>query len=589
MANKKLTTEEQLTCVRHSLAHLLAASVMKKFPDAQLGIGPVIEDGFYYDFKLPRPLTSEDLKELEASMRTLARGHHNFKKKEVTIAAAKKLLKQQPFKLELATALHKEKKQISFYDTDDVFSDLCAGPHVGNTSEIDADAFRLTKIAGAYWRGDSKRDQLQRIYGVAFESKAALEDYLKRLEEAQKRDHRVLGEKMGIFMFSEHVGSGFPLWLPHGETIKHLLMEYMREKEEKYGYQYVSTPVLTYGSLYERSGHKEFYGDNMYRLEDPEGNELFVKPMNCPHTHMIYEKLVQSYRDLPLRLAEAGGIYRFELSGTLTGLIRVRGSITQNDSHIYVTPDQLAAEFKKVLELFQEVYAELNIKDYRFQLSLPDFSSKKNKFSGDKKLWQWAADEISMIMKKSGLPYTEAIGEAAFYGPKLDVQMKNVMGKEDTIATAQVDILVPPRMGLTYIDESGQKQHPIVIHRAILGSYERFIAFMLEQTSGHLPLWLAPVQAIVLPIAEAHQEYSIRAVAALRASGLRAELSPANETLGKRIRAAGIAHIPYVLIVGDNEIAAESVSVRHATRGDLGVKQLPAFIAELRDVITRKQ
>ncbi len=567
--------------IRHSLAHLLAAAVMKKFPDAQLGIGPVIEDGFYYDFKLPRALAPEDLVELEASMRELAKANHAFTKKIVAPAAAKKMLKGQPFKQELAAELTKDKKQISFYETDDIFTDLCAGPHVAETAEIDPDGFKLTKIAGAYWRGDSTRDQLQRIYGIAFGSKAELEDYLKRLLEAQKRDHRVLGEKMGIFMFSEHVGSGFPLWLPNGEIIKHALMEYMREKEEKYGYRYVSTPVLTYGALYERSGHKQFYGDNMYRLTDPEGNELFVKPMNCPHTHMIYEKLTQSYRDLPLRLAEAGGIYRFELSGTLTGLIRVRGSITQNDSHIYVTPAQLAGEFKQVLALFAEVYAELGITDYRFQLSLPDFSSKKQKFGGDKKQWEWAAEEISAVMKASGLPYTEAIGEAAFYGPKLDVQMKNVMGKEDTIATAQVDILVPPRMGLTYIDEAGQKQHPIVIHRAILGSYERFIAFLLEQTAGYLPLWLAPVQAVILPIGADQEAYAATVLASLKSAGVRAELSANNLTLGKRIRAAEIARTPYILVLGNKEMAAQTVSVRHGKRGDLGVMPVPELVKKL--------
>ncbi len=582
-------SEEQLTRIRHSLAHLLAASVMKKIPGAKLGIGPVIEDGFYYDFKLPRPLIPEDLQELEASMRALANGHHAFTKKIVTSAAAKKLLKGQPFKQELADELTNNKKQISFYATDDIFTDLCAGPHVADTSEIDPDGFKLTKIAGAYWRGDSTRDQLQRIYGVAFGNKAELDDYLQRLEEAQKRDHRVLGEKMGIFMFSEHVGSGFPLWLPNGEIIKHALIEYMREKEQKYGYQYVSTPVLTYGSLYERSGHKQFYGDNMYRLIDPEGNELFVKPMNCPHMHMMYEKLTQSYRDLPLRLAEAGGVYRFELSGTLTGLIRVRGAITQNDVHLYVAPAQLTDEFTKVLRLFREVYAELGIKDYRFQLSLPDFKKNAKKFGGDKARWEWAADEISKVMKASGLPYTEATGEAAFYGPKLDVQMKNVMGKEDTIATAQVDILIPGRMGLVYTDEQGQKQHPIVIHHAVLGSYERFIAFLLEQTAGYLPLWLAPVQAIVLPIGAEQEEYAKTILASLKTNGVRAQLSADNLTLGKRIRAAEIARTPYILVVGNKELAGQTVSVRHGKRGDLGVMPVDELVKKLATSIRERR
>ncbi len=583
------SSEEQLHKVRHSLAHLLAASVLKKFPDAELGIGPIIEDGFYYDFKLPRTLTPEDLKEFETSMRELAKQELSFKKKIIEQSEASLILKNQSFKLELAKELSEKKSPLSFYETGkNTFIDLCAGPHVKNTKEIDPEGFKLMKIAGAYWRGDSKREQLQRIYGVAFNSKKELDEYLARLEEAQKRDHRVLSEKMGIFMFSDTVGAGYPLWLPNGEIIKHELIEYMRTKEESCGYKYVSTPILTHGALYERSGHKQFYGENMYHFIDPEGVETFIKPMNCPHTHMIYEKLVTSYRDLPLRLAEAGGIYRFELSGTLTGLIRVRGAITQNDSHIYVAPTDLKNELKKVIELFRDVYSEVGLKDYSFRLSLPDFNKKGGKFGGDKKLWQWAADELSSVLKESGLPYTEAIGEAAFYGPKLDVQAKNVMGKEDTIATAQVDILVPKRMGLNYVDDNGQKQNPIVIHRAILGSYERFIAFLLEQTAGRLPLWLSPIQTVILPIGEAHQSYANEILIQLKSNKIRAAVFSENATLGKRIREAEMQKIPYILIVGDKELALKQISIRHSAKGDLGVTNIQDLSDKLSKEIKNK-
>ncbi len=581
MAKKANIDNENLDAVRHSLAHLLAAAVLKKYPKTKLGIGPTIENGFYYDFQFPQPISELELKDFEKEMRRLINQKLDFKGEKLTPAKAKKMFRGQPFKQELIKEFTKEKKKLTAYHTGDIFTDLCRGGHVKNTKEINPEAFKLTHLAGAYWRGSEKNPMLTRIYGLAFRAKKELDDHLKILEEAKKRDHRVLGERLKIFAFSDQVGPGFPLWLPNGEFIKHQLQEYMREKEEAQGYQYVSTPVLTQENLYQRSGHKQYFAEDMYKFEDPDGVEMYVKPMNCPHTHMIYEKLVQSYRDLPLRLAEPGTIYRFERSGTLTGLIRVRGAITQNDAHIYVTPEQLAREFQKVLELFKEVYSELGIKDYWFRLSLPDFKNKKNKFGGNLKMWKWASEQIRRSLEKSGMKFEEAVGEAAFYGPKLDVQAKNVLGKEDTIATAQVDILVPERMGLAYINEEGQKETPIVIHRAIMGSYERFIAFLLEQTAGNLPLWLSPVQIVILPISEKQNSYAEEVAKELKDNGFRVRVNMDNSTVGKRIRESEMQKIPFILVVGENEKASKTVSVRQREKGNLGEMMLEKFMDNL--------
>lgn len=585
MASPKTTIDD----IRHTLAHVLAAAVLKKFPKAKLGIGPVIENGFYYDFKLPRPISNDDLPELGKEMRRIIAQGLPVTGKKITPAQAKKVFKDQPFKLDLIKEFAKGRKQLTTYALGDLFTDLCKGGHADTTRAINPDAFTLTHVAGAYWRGSEKNPQLTRIYGLAFVTKEELKNHLAILEEAKKRDHRVLGEQLQIFMFSELVGPGFPLWLPNGEHIKHTLQEYMREKEEKYGYRYVSTPVLTQGALYERSGHKQYFSEDMYTFNDPDGVEMYVKPMNCPHTHMVYEKLVQSYRDLPMRLAEPGTIYRFERSGTLTGLIRVRGAITQNDAHIYVTPDQVAEEFEKVIALFREVYRELNIQDYWFRLSLPDFKDKKAKFGGNVKKWKWASERIRAVLEKSGMQFEEAVGEAAFYGPKLDVQIKNVLGKEDTIATAQVDILVPERMKLAYVNAAGKKETPIVIHRAILGSYERFVAFLLEQTAGNLPIWLSPIQAAIVPVSEKFAAYAARVAETLRESGIRVEMNDADETLGKRIRKVAGRKIPYTLIVGEKEQDNTTVNLRGRGNIQEGEMAIDAFAAKVKKEVGGKK
>lgn len=546
---------EQLYKIRHSLSHVLAMAVLEVFPEAKLAIGPPIDTGFYYDFDLPRTLTPEDLADLQGRMERIASEDMHFTKETLGIEAALQRTASQDYKQELIRDLAaKGETEVTFY-TSGSFVDLCKGPHVDSTRDIPKDSFKLSHVAGAYWRGDEKRPMLQRVYGLAFGSAQELENYEQLMEEAKKRDHRVLGPQLGIYMFSEEVGAGLPLWLPRGETVKYLLQEYMRRKEEAYGYQYVSTPVLAHEHLYQRSGHAQYYSEDMFSLKDDEGVTYYLKPMNCPHHHMIMEKLVTSYRDLPLRLAEAGAIYRKERSGTLTGLIRVRGAITQNDSHIYCTPEQLKEEFLGVLRLFKEVYDELGVVDYWFRLSLPDFTNKAVKYGGDQAKWEAAGQSIREALQEFGVPFVEAEGEAAFYGPKLDVQIKNVTGKEDTIATSQVDILVPGRMNLTYVDEHGQEQNPIIIHRAILGSYERFIAFLIEQTSGHFPFWLAPEQVSVMNVSDAYAEAAIELAEALKAAGWRVHLDLSNESVGKKIRNASLMKIPAKIVVGEREAA----------------------------------
>lgn len=595
--SSQLSEYDSLYRIRHSLSHVLAMAVLEVFPEAKLAIGPPIENGFYYDFDLPRPIQPEDLTDLEERMRRIVAQNLTFTESSRSVEDALEFLKGQPYKQELVEDLIKNQGEtsVTFYTSGD-FVDLCKGPHVASTRDIPAKSFTLSHAAGAYWRGDEKRPMLQRIYGLAFASEAELKDYQHRMEEAKKRDHRVLGPQLGIFAMSEHVGAGLPLWMPKGESVKHSLQEYMREKEQSRGYQYVSTPVLAHEALYQRSGHAEYYHEDMYSFEDKEGSRFYMKPMNCPHHHMIYEKMVVSYRDLPLKLAEAGAIYRNELSGTLAGLIRVRGAITQNDSHIYCTPDQLKREFIEVLELFREVYEEMGVSDYWFRLSLPDFDNNAVKYGGNRQKWEDASQAIREALDEFGADYVEAAGEAAFYGPKLDVQMRNVTGKEDTIATSQVDILVPERMGLVYVDEHGKEQHPIIIHRAILGSYERFTAFLIEQTAGNLPFWLAPTQVKLLSVSEQFNMETEMLAARLRQAGLRVETDISNESVGKKIRAASLEKVPAKIVVGQHEVETKEDGwrVRVNWRTDLAerfsdeVRALDDVIGDMRHLITHR-
>lgn len=586
-------SEQELFAMRHSLAHITAQAVQHLWPGAKFGVGPVVENGFYYDIDLgEKKISDSDFKRIEKEMRTIINKDLPFERTEKGIDEALEWAKSaaQPYKQELLNDLKRAGttvakdldaetlgvegeggsavEKVSFY-TDGDFTDLCRGPHAESTGKVGA--FKLMRVAGAYWRGSEKNPQMQRLYGVAFETQEELDAHLQMLEEAKKRDHRVLGERLDLFFMSDSVGAGLPLILPRGETIRRELMDYMREKEEARDYQYVSTPVLTQRKLYERSGHADYYLENMYATkEDEEGNVFFLKPMNCPHHHMVFERIVKSYRDLPLRLSEHSGLYRYELSGTLTGLIRMRGPITQNDSHTYVTPDQLEEEFTGLIQLFDEVYLETGVKDYWFRLSLPDFS--KGKYAGDKERWEWAAGVIRTCLDKVGAKYVEELDEAAFYGPKLDVQIKNVLGKEDSIATVQIDILVPERMGITYVDADGNKQYPLVIHKSIMGAFERFMGFLLEQTAGNLPVWLSPEQLRVITVNQEPETVAFADSILVRAKelGLRVFIDNSNESVGKKIRAAEMLKAPYTVVVGEKEVAEDKLTPR--LRRDLAVE-----------------
>lgn len=583
---------DDLHAMRHSLAHIMASAVQHLWPKAKFGVGPVVENGFYYDIDLGKAkISDEDFATLQKEMHKIIAADQKFEKSELSIDKAIDWAKKadQPYKQELLNDLKRsgttvakdldaselglpsgkasKVSTVSFYTNGD-FTDLCRGPHVASTGKVGA--FKLMRVSGAYWRGDEKNAQMQRIYGVAFNNKDELNKHLEMLEEAKKRDHRKIGEDLKLFFISESVGAGLPLLMPRGETIKNELMKYMRAKEEANGYQFVSTPVLAQQQLFERSGHASYYLENMYGTKpDEEGNVFYLKPMNCPHHHMIYEKLVDSYRDLPLRLSEYAGLYRYELSGTLTGLIRMRGPITQNDSHIYVTTDQVEQEFSNVLKLFEEVYLETGVKDYWFRLSLPDFT--KEKYAGNKKQWEWAGEVIRRCLKKTKAEFVEELDEAAFYGPKVDVQIRNVLGKEDSIATVQLDIVVPERMDLTYIDSEGNKQFPFVIHKSIMGAFERFMAFLLEQTAGKLPVWLAPEQIRVVTLNQEKLtvDFAAELVEEAKKLGLRVKMDNTNESVSKKIRQSELMKIPYTVVIGNQEI--ESGKIKPRIRSDMEV------------------
>lgn len=581
----------ELEAMRHSLAHITAAAVQKLWPDAKFGVGPVIEDGFYYDIDLgSTTLSEEDFAKITKEMKKIVSQDQIFEKIVMPIEEAVAWAKEakQNYKLELLNDLKREGTtsakdidneqlgiesksskidNVSFYKNGD-FIDLCRGPHVESTGKVGA--FKLTKLAGAYWRGDENKPQMQRLYGVAFETKEELNEYFSRQKLAQERDHRKLGKELDLFFISEDVGQGLPLLMPKGETVKNLLMRYMRQEEEKRGYTYVSTPILAQEKLYQRSGHADYYLDDMYSTaEDEEGNKFFVAPMNCPHHHMIYEKMVRSYNDLPLRLSEHAGLYRYELSGTLTGLIRMRGPITQNDTHIYVTAEQLRAELRDLMLFFEEVYKQFDFDNYWYRVSLPDFS--KDKFGGDEEQWRHAAELITDVLDEIGTNYVSEEGEAAFYGPKIDVQTRNVNGKEDSIATMQIDVLVPKRMNLTYVDSENKDHYPYIIHKSIMGAFERFMGFLIEKTNGHLPFWLAPEQVRILTINDETEDYvnkittvikDITLTKPLKYNEIRFSVDNRNESLGKKIREARKQRVPVIFIVGPKDQNEEQISVK---------------------------
>ncbi|MBI4993538.1 threonine--tRNA ligase [Candidatus Wolfebacteria bacterium] len=584
-----MTKQSNLEKIRHSLAHLLAMAILEKFPKAQLGIGPTIENGFYYDFD--KIQTDQiNLPELEKKIKELIKQNLKFKKESVSPAQAKKLFNKkpyaQPYKLELIKDIQKTKKPITIYKTGDKFIDLCAGPHIKSTGEIDPESFKLTKIAGAYWKGSEKNSQLLRIYGVAFENKKSLDEYLEKMALAERCDHRNIGERLGLFMIDEQIGKGLPLWLPRGFAIRKKLEDYIFELERENGYQHVLTPHIAKEDLYKKSGHLAHYKEDMYAPIIIDNDRYYLRPMNCPHHHSIYKHTKRSYRELPLRIAEFGTVYRYERSGVLSGLIRVRG-FTQNDAHIYSTQENLESEIVNVLNLHKKVFEDFEIKDYWYRLSLPDFKNKE-KFGDvkNKKIWDQGSNILKKALKNTGHKFVEAIGEASFYGPKIDIQTKDLYGKEDTIATIQVDYYSAQKFDLSYIGKDGKEKPPIVIHRAIFGSFDRFFAFLIEKTCGNLPLWLAPVQVKILAISENQDSYAEKILKELKTAGILAEKATSNETLSKRVREAQMQKIPYLVIIGNNEIASNTISVR-SVKNDEGVMTLENFIKKIKTEIEK--
>ncbi|OGY53630.1 MAG: threonine--tRNA ligase [Candidatus Wildermuthbacteria bacterium RIFCSPHIGHO2_02_FULL_47_12] len=597
-SNMQKTSE--IENIRHSFAHLLAAAVKKFYPKVQFAIGPVIENGFYYDFGNLQ-ITEADLPRIGKEMRTIASQNLPFKKElwpsSKAITHFKK--EKQPFKLELIKDLTSKAKsldtkykilntKVGMVYTGDVFLDLCRGGHVKNIQELPLEGFALTKVAGAYWRGDAKNPMLTRIYGVAFETKQELDQYLWQQEEAKKRDHRVLGEKLKLFTFAQEVGPGLPLWLPNGTIVRDEIEKYAKEVEKEWGYQRVTTPHIAKEDLYKMSGHIPYYADSMYPPMKLDDGNYYLKAMNCPHTHMIYRSEPRSYRDLPLRYAEYGTVYRYELSGTLAGLLRVRG-FTQNDAHIYCTEAQVEEEFLKVMKLHEFWYTKVfGITDFHMRLSLP--SKDKKKYADMPEGWKKAVSLLRSIMQKSGLPFVEAEGEAAFYGPKVDFQIKSVIGREETASTNQLDFLATQRFDLVYKDQDGKDKPLYVIHRSPLGSHERFIAFLIEHYAGAFPLWLSPEQIWILPVSDKFLSFArkIRTELLQKNKELRITVREENETLGKKIREGQMAKIPYLVIVGEKEERQGTISVRDRQKGDLGQMEIEKFIVKIKQEIEKK-
>ena len=549
--------DKDLNTLNHSCAHVLAQAVKHLYPQAKFWVGPVVEEGFYYDIDLgDQTISDDDLPKIEKEMKKICKDGKRIVRHEVSKEEALEEFKDDEYKLDLINGL--EDGTITTYSQGD-FTDLCRGPHV-ETVKL-CKNFKLIKHSGAYWKGDKNNKVLQRIYGVCFPTKEELEAHLQLLEEAKERDHRRLGKELGIFMFADIVGKGLPMWLPNGFTVRRLLSDYIMNKELELGYEHVMTPSLGNVKLYKKSGHWAHYKDDMFPAMELDDEAYVLRPMNCPHHMVMYKSTLHSYRDLPVRIAEIANDFRFEASGALTGIERAR-AFTQNDSHIFCRPDQIAQEFKNVAHLILDVYKDFGFKDYSFRLSLRD-KNNKEKYFGNDELWEKSENELREVLKEMDVEFYEAEGEAAFYGPKLDVQVKSALGHDVTLYTIQLDYQLPERFELTYVDENGDKVRPVVIHRAILGSLDRFVAFLLEETKGNLPLWLAPTQVQVIPVKlEYHDEYAKEVVAKLRKAHFRVNNDNRDEKLGYRIREAQLKKIPYQLVLGDNERDNGTVTYR---------------------------
>jgi len=583
--------------IRHSAAHVMAQAVMEMFPDGKVTIGPPVENGFYYDFDLPRNLTPEDLTAIEKRMRGIVQGKHEFKKTIISAEEAKKIFADQPYKLELIEGLEKggldeygnplnEKPEISIYQND-TFTDLCRGPHVENTKEIKQDAFKLTHIAGAYWRGDEKNKMLQRVYGTAWENAQQLKDYLWRLEEAKKRDHRKLGKELEIFIFDDEIGPGLPLWLPNGGMMIEELEKLAKEMEDKAGYQRVRTPHVTKEDLFIRSGHLPYYAESMYPPMELEGVKYYVKPMNCPMHHKIFGSKGRSYRDLPVRLAEYGTCYRYEKSGELLGLQRVR-SMQMNDAHIYCSEELFEQEFLGVVDLYLKYFKLFGIEKYVMRLSLHSKQGLGKKYVDNERLWLKTEDMVRRAMTNGNVPFVEAQDEAAFYGPKIDVQIWSVIGKELTLATNQVDFDIPAKFDLKFTNKEGHEEVPLCIHRAPLGTHERMVGFLIEHYAGAFPVWLCPEQARVIPITDGQNEYARQIEKELREQGVRVSADLSAQRMNAKIRAAQLMKIPYMLVVGESEMQAGQISLRARDGSQQNNIPLAEFTARAQDRIGRR-
>jgi threonyl-tRNA synthetase len=576
---------DRLERIRHSASHVMAQAVLEKFPEGKLAIGPAIEDGFYYDFDLPRPLTPEDLEEIEARMKEIIKGKHEFVSQELSRDDALELFKDQPYKLELIQDLPPD-EPISIYKHD-TFVDLCKGPHVQNTAQIKSNAVKLMSVAGAYWRGDERRPMLQRIYATAWNNKVELDAYLKRLAELEARDHRRLIKQLDLVSFSEEVGAGLALWHPKGGRIRVLIEDYWRKLHYEGGYDIVFTPHIGRANLWETSGHLDFYRDSMYAPMDIDGQEYFIKPMNCPFQIMIYKSQTRSYRDLPLRWAELGTVYRYERSGTLHGLMRVRG-FTQDDAHIICTPDQIDDEILRVLDFSVNLLSGFGFEEFRFDLSVRD-PENLAKYAGEDEMWRQAEASLAKALEMRNLPYERMEGEAVFYGPKIDIHIKDALGRTWQCTTIQFDFNEPSRFDMAYVGEDGQEHRPYMVHRALLGSVERFFGTLVEHYAGAFPVWLMPVQAMVIPIADRHNDYARQVLAQLHSSGIRAEADVSTDRMNAKIRNAQMDKIPYMLVIGDREIEAGQVNLRQRDGKKPGAMSVGDFVELVQSAVTERR
>lgn len=576
--------DEKLSIMNHSCAHLLAQAVKHLYPNAKFWVGPVIEEGFYYDIDLGEvTLKEEDLERIQKEMKKISKDGKRIVRHEISKTDALKQFESDPYKIDLIENMGDD-EIISCYTQGD-FTDLCRGPHVETVKELKY--FKLLKFSGAYYKGDSNNKVLQRIYGICFDSEEALDNHLKDLEEAKERDHRKLGKELELFMNHELVGPGLPLWLPNGSVVRTELENYIRNKERKLGYQHVYTPCLASTELYKISGHWDHYKDDMFPVMEMDKEEMVLRPMNCPHHMLIFKNKIHSYRDLPIRIGELAPDFRYEASGAVCGLERVR-AMCQNDAHLFVRPDQIKEEFAKVVELILDVYKDFHITEYSFRLSLRDPMDKEKYFQDDE-MWNRAENELRNVLNELNMPYYEAIGEAAFYGPKLDVQIKTAIGHDITLSTCQLDFLLPERFDLNYIDEAGEKKRPVVIHRAILGTFDRFMAYLIEETKGAFPFWLAPVQVNVIPVnLEYHEEYATHIYELLK-SDYRVEIDLRNEKLSYKMRESVVRKIPITVIIGQKEVDNQTVSYRKFGSEETITVSNEEFMAFLKQVNHNKE